>query len=90
LYINKLLVKKINKDLEEKVAEKTKDLQALNNNLEIIIKEEIEKNQKKEAVIYQQAKLASMGEMIGNIAHQWRQPLSVISTASNKTEEWNE
>ena len=27
-------------------------------------------------------KLASMGEMIGNIAHQWRQPLSVITTLS--------
>jgi len=37
---------------------------------------------KQEQIIYQQAKLVSMGEMIGNIAHQWRQPLSIISTVS--------
>ncbi len=36
----------------------------------------------KEKLIHQQSKMASMGEMLENIAHQWRQPLSVISTAA--------
>ena len=37
----------------------------------------------KEKMLAQQSKMASMGEMLENIAHQWRQPLSVISTASS-------
>ena len=37
----------------------------------------------KENMLLQSAKLASMGEMIGNIAHQWKQPLSVISIDVN-------
>ena len=40
-------------------------------------------NQEKERMLYQQSKLASMGEMIGNIAHQWRQPLTIMSVISS-------
>jgi two-component system, sensor histidine kinase and response regulator len=42
----------------------------------------IDDNRHKDDVLHEQSKMASMGEMIGNIAHQWRQPLSVISTAA--------
>lgn len=37
---------------------------------------------KKDHVLIQQSKMASIADMLNNIAHQWRQPLSVISTAS--------
>ncbi len=36
-----------------------------------------------EKIIIHQSKMASLGEMISNIAHQWRQPLSVISTIAS-------
>jgi len=39
--------------------------------------EEIEE---KKLQLFEQSKMAALGEMIGNIAHQWRQPLSAIST----------
>ncbi len=41
----------------------------------------IQENQQQE--LYQKSKLASMGEMISMIAHQWRQPLASIIAASN-------
>ena len=42
----------------------------------------IDKNNKQQHILSQQAKMAAMGEMLGNIAHQWRQPLSVITTVA--------
>ncbi len=40
----------------------------------------------KEKLLSQQSKMASMGQMLENIAHQWRQPLSLISTISTGLE----
>ena len=86
----------LNRDLEKKVEEKTiileqqnreleeseHELQMLNTNLEQKVKEEVEKNIKTQKQLFKSEKMASMGEMIGNIAHQWRQPLSIISTGA--------
>lgn len=47
------------------------------------IAKEIHKNHEKDMMIAQQSKMNALGDMIGNIAHQWRQPLSTITTASS-------
>ncbi len=58
-------------------------LEKLNETLAIEIQREIEHNRTKDIQLLHQSKMASLGEMIANIAHQWRQPLSVISTTAS-------
>jgi len=53
-------------------------LQQLNETLELRVQAELAENRKKDHLIIQQSRFAAMGEMIGNIAHQWRQPLNSI------------
>ena len=72
-------------NLEQMLDEKSKELIEINKNLEVKIKDEIEKNRLKDLQIFEQVKMSHMGEMISNIAHQWRQPLSAISTLASST-----
>ena len=44
---------------------------------------DISEVKQKDNLLAQQSKMAAMGEMLANIAHQWRQPLSAITTASS-------
>ena len=67
------------REVEEKVKLRTQELHALNANLEKTIKKKTAENLKQMQAMQQQSKLASMGEMIGAIAHQWRQPLNEIA-----------
>ena len=46
------------------------------------IETEIKNSLEKEKLLIQQSKMATMGEMLGNIAHQWKQPLSLIAMSN--------
>ncbi|MEA1893285.1 MAG: ATP-binding protein [Campylobacterota bacterium] len=71
------LIKKVeltHKDLKLK----TKEQENLLLLFEKQVKEKTDENVKQAQVLLQQSKMAAMGEMIGSIAHQWRQPLNEI------------
>ena len=78
-----IVLKNANNSLKDKVEEKTKELRQINSDLEIRIKKEVEENLRKDRLLSQQQKMVSMGQMIENIAHQWRQPLSLITTSAS-------
>ena len=65
--------------VQEDLADKQRMLEALNRTLEERIETAVNELRQKDQALIQQSRLAAMGEMINNIAHQWRQPLNLIS-----------
>lgn len=64
---------------KEEILMQTHELEKINLYLEDRIAEEVEKNREKDIMLSLKSRQAEMGEMIGNIAHQWRQPLSSLA-----------
>jgi PAS domain S-box-containing protein len=59
------------------------DYEELNKNLEKTIFDEVALSKQKDLRLFESDKMVRMGEMIGNIAHQWRQPLASIASVVN-------
>ena len=58
-----------------------------NRQLQKKVSEGIQKYRNQKSVLIQQSKMASMGEMLGIIAHQWRQPLNIIALQAQELSE---
>jgi len=75
----------LTENLENMVNQRTKQLESLNEDLQQKINVAVRKEKQQNAIMNQQSRLASMGEILENIAHQWRQPLNTVSWIMNDT-----
>ncbi|HXE95030.1 MAG TPA: PAS domain-containing sensor histidine kinase [Dongiaceae bacterium] len=63
---------------EDALIEKTRELEELNRSMEVRIAQAVDELREKDKLLFLLDRRAVMGEMINNIAHQWRQPLNIL------------
>jgi PAS domain S-box-containing protein len=81
LHVNEELENEIHlrRKVEEELRQQKLMLEKLNNDLENIVKMEVEANREKDRMMVIQSRQASMGEILESVAHQWKQPLNTIN-----------
>ncbi len=73
-------------DIREDITAK-KEVENFNKTLSLEVEKSVAQNLKKDKLLLEQSKLAAMGEMLGAIAHQWRQPLNTLALQLQYIEE---
>jgi signal transduction histidine kinase len=81
-------LRELNEELEKRVRQRTEELERQNlvlqetyHGLQVETEERLrvmEELRMNEQLLIHQSRMAAMGEMLGNIAHQWRQPLNLL------------
>jgi signal transduction histidine kinase len=86
-YLFVYIISQKDQKLREEREERDRLLEDANAKLQLRVEQEIDRRlaqerelNEKERLLTHQSKLAGMGEMIGNIGHQWRQPLTQLSS----------
>jgi len=69
--------------LLQEISVKNKQLELYNNKMQELVRKEIKKNLEQQKMLELQARYSQMGEIIGMITHQWKQPLNAISMMAN-------
>jgi len=79
--INRFANKTIAK-CRDSIKEREKDLKKEIHKLQLKVDEETKKFTKQTKIMQKESKMLALGEMLGNLSHQWRQPLTDISKTS--------
>jgi signal transduction histidine kinase len=76
--------------LSHLVSTTTKELEDLNKHLEERVEQEVNASLEKDAIVQANSRHAQMGEMLGMILHQWRQPLSALTSGISSLQVYKE